>query len=379
MKYPREFIDKVKDATDIVELAQEYTEIKKVGRYVWLGKCPHPKHQDDTASFMVREDTQSWCCFGCHSEKKDTEKKKGKNYGSDCIALIQWLNDDKLTWTQSFEFVAKRAGIPLPTPKNNQTLERNKRLQIKYTREMSESAKAYCIARGLDSYDIAKYGLGYDKVEDRLTFPLYDAYNNVVGFNKRRMDGINDIKYKHSSNDGVFNKSSYLYNINNIDKTCEYIFVTEGVFDVILASKYGLPNVVCTLGCSFSESHYDAIVKMGLTPVLLYDNDDKGQQSIRSAAELIYQKGIYPLVYILPSGLDLADFASEKKYRLKNTVHAGIMTYGYLLSKDVISEYMSELYLLKAKYRPRLKEVLAVVPEDEKQEIETFLKEEIRM
>lgn len=375
MKYQRDFIDKVKESTDLVELASEYTELKKAGRYIWIGKCPNPNHDDSTASFTINSKTNSWCCFGCHCDKKGINN----NYGSDCIAFIQWINQGKLTWVQSLEYLAKRINLPLPKDKNIKIYYRNKKLNEKYVRDLDINAKQYCFKRGLDSYDIAKFELGYDIIENRLTFPLYDMYNNIVGFNKRRIDNIKDKKYIHSSNNTVFNKSSYLYNINSIDKTLKYVFITEGVMDVILATKYGLNNVVCTLGCSFSEHHYEIINKLGLIPVLLYDNDEKGQKSIRSAADLIYSKGQYPLIYILPSGYDLADFALEKRFKTKDIIYSGIITYGYMKAKDIILNYLNELYLLKARYRPEIDDILQLVPKQERKNIESFIREEIRM
>ena len=372
MKFERGFIDKIKESTNLVDLISEYTEIKKVGRYIWVGKCP--MHDDSTASLTVNTKTNSWCCYGCHSDKKGINN----NYGSDCIAFVQWINNGKKTWQECITILAKRAGLAIPTDKNIKMYYTNKKLNEKFIRNKQQIVE-YCKERGLDSYDIAKYELGYDAIENRLTFPLYDMHNNVVGFNKRRLDNGKDRKYIHSPNSSVFNKSSYLYNINNVDKSLKYIFITEGVFDVILASKYGLKNVVCTLGCSFTDTHYEIINKMGLTPVLLYDNDEKGQKSIRSAANLIYEKGSYPLVYILPNGYDLADFALEKRSRLKETVCANIITYGYLKTKDLITEYMNELYLLKAKYRPQIDNILQQIPEKERHNIEVFIKEEIRM
>ena len=375
MKFSRDFIDKIKETTDLVELANEYTEMKKVGRYIWVGKCPNPDHDDSTASFTINTQTNSWCCFGCHSDKKGIND----NYGSDCIAFIQWINKGKKNWQDCVRYLAEKANISLPTDKNIKMYYTNKKLNEKFVRNMNAEVKEYCKNRGLNSYDIAQYELGYDAIEDRLTFPLYDMYNNVVGFNKRRLDDSKDRKYIHSPNSSVFNKSSYLYNINNIDKSYKYVFITEGVFDVILASKFGLKNVVCTLGCSFSENHYEIINKMGLTPVLLYDNDDKGQKSMRSAIELIYSKGTYPLVYILPKGHDLADFALEKRYKLNDIVQANIITYGYIKAKDVVCEYMNDLYLLKAKYRPQVEQILQDIPEEERCNIQMFFREELRM
>ena len=48
-------------------------------------------------------------------------------------------------------------------------------------------------------------------------------------------------------------------------------------------------------------------------------------------------------------------------------------------AKDIILNYLNELYLLKAKYRPNIDEVLQLVPEQERGNIKTFIREEIRM
>lgn len=380
MKYSRDFIDKLKQSVDLVELVSEYTELKKAGRHIWIGKCPHPKHDDSTASFIVYTNTNSWCCYGCHMDKKDkTNKKSDRNYGSDCIAFIQWINEDKMSWIECVQYLAKKVDLPLPIDSNMKKYETNKKLNKKFIKDMPEHVKTYCKSRGLDSYDIAKYQLGYDKTTNRLTFPLYDAYNNVLGFNKRRLNDADSRKYIHTENNSVFNKSNYLYNINNINKDYKYVYITEGVFDVILAEKYGLKNVVCTLGTAFTENHYNIINKLNLTPVLLYDNDNKGIMSIKSAAELIYSKGSYPLMYILPEGYDLADFSLEKKYKLSDIVEKNIMTYGYLKSNEIVKNYLSELYLLRAKYRPQINDILKAVPEEERNDIESFFRNEIRM
>ena len=104
MKFQRDFIDKIKESTNLVELVSEYTELKQEGRYIWRGKCPHPDHDDSTASFTINTRTNSWCCYGCHSDKKGINN----NYGSDCIAFIQWINQGKMNWVQSVEYLAKR-------------------------------------------------------------------------------------------------------------------------------------------------------------------------------------------------------------------------------------------------------------------------------
>ena len=67
------------------------------------------------------------------------------------------------------------------------------------------------------------------------------------------------------------------------------------------------------------------------------------------------------------------------RYKIKEIVYNNIITYGYMKAKDIIVSYLNDLYLLKAKYRPNIEEILQLVPERERKNIETFIREEIRM
>lgn len=51
----------VKDATDIVEVANEYTDLKRSGRNL-KGRCPI--HTERTPSLYIYPDTQTWHCYG---------------------------------------------------------------------------------------------------------------------------------------------------------------------------------------------------------------------------------------------------------------------------------------------------------------------------
>lgn len=42
---------------------------KRTGRG-WIGVCPFPDHQDNTPSFVIYPDTQSYHCFGCEKNGK---------------------------------------------------------------------------------------------------------------------------------------------------------------------------------------------------------------------------------------------------------------------------------------------------------------------
>jgi hypothetical protein len=48
-------------------------------------------------------------------------------------------------------------------------------------------------------------------------------------------------------------------------------------------------------------------------------------------------------------------------------------------AQNLIANYLKDLYRLKARYRPYLNELLEKVPEQEREEIKTFLNNELRM
>jgi DNA primase len=57
MKFSRDFIDKVRDANNIVDIISRQTELKRAGGQM-LGLCPFPNHREKTPSFSVSESKQ---------------------------------------------------------------------------------------------------------------------------------------------------------------------------------------------------------------------------------------------------------------------------------------------------------------------------------
>ena len=256
-------------------------------------------------------------------------------------------------------------------------------LAFKYKKALNSNIDVleYLYDRGLDDNDIESFGLGYDSYNRRIVFPLYDKYKNVVGFNKRitEPNTKGEVKYKNSSNSEIFNKSSYLYGIHNLDDSCNEIRITEGSMDVILAHKYGVKNVVATLGTSFTEKHAKAIYKTGKTPVLIFDGDSAGNKGIYKALSYFEALGVYCKIVELPFGKDLADMANEKKLDLERYIKERSLTAGYLQLRNIINSYQSSLYELKLCTTPKIEEVLDFVPYTEKRILKSFVKDELNI
>ena len=362
--YPQEFIDKIKETVDIRKLVEEYTELEKVGKGIYRGRCPHPDHKDKNPSFCVWEDSQSWACLVCHSGKKT---EKFKNYGSDCIAFIRWIK--KYSMPQAIEFLAKKYGIPLPDKKHQKLLDNKKRLTYSYMDNLKGRSLNYLLERGLSKEDCFEWGIGSDG--SRIIFPLLDRYKNILGFTKRWIvipDNCVD-KYKNSSNSPIFNKGMYLYGTHKLDLEFNEIRITEGSMDVILADKYGVKNIVATLGTAFTDGHIEILKHYKLTPVFCMDGDTAGLKAINKSAALLAEHGIYCKVLILPDGKDMADLALELKDKTEDYIKEHAITYGNYLISGEMTSYLSKVNELRLFYYPKLLGILKQVPSQEEQKV----------
>lgn len=321
MRYSKEFIEAVKNNTNLLDLISEYaSDIRKVSSTVWSCRCPHPEHNDSTASFRIwfENNRWSWACMGCHSGKKDTAHK---NYGSDAIAFLQWISSvpgkKQIGFAEAVEILAKRSHMEL---KNNQLAFQYKILKARangYHANLTNKAKEYLYARGLNDDDINEWNIGYtvnkeqDVLVERITIPLVNHNNVIIGFTNRDLNNISNAKYINSKNDEVFNKASFFFGANKLDRNCNEIKITEGAMDVILASKYNVKNMVGLLGTALTEEKIDIIAKLNMTPILCLDNDVAGQKATKKSLMLLAEKEIYAKVFIIPSGKDIADLANE--------------------------------------------------------------------
>ncbi|MCK5330835.1 MAG: DNA primase, partial [Candidatus Marinimicrobia bacterium] len=61
-RIPRDIIERINDTADILEVVEQYVDLKKRGRN-YFGLCPF--HHEKTASFSVAPEKNIYHCFGC--------------------------------------------------------------------------------------------------------------------------------------------------------------------------------------------------------------------------------------------------------------------------------------------------------------------------
>lgn len=393
MFIPTYFKEKLKKEINLLELVQKYTKVESAGYNVWQAKCPHKDHEDSTPSFRIwknKDGCWSWACMGCHAGTKNIKDNKQKNYGSDVFAFIQWMSDFKgskhiLSFYEAILLLAEEYGYEVPFHDKQEDysniLLKNKLLAKCYNKNLSSFVKKYLYKRGLNDDDINKWCIGSNlfKTGFRITFPLIDVKQNILGFSSRLWNWDEKSKYPkyiNSKESTYFHKRKYFYGSNLIDDSFNEIRITEGVFDVILSNKYNAKNVIATLGTSFTLEHANIIKKMNKIPVFCLDGDNAGQKATYKSIKLLAQEGIYSKICILPNNMDLADLANNLQFDIENYIEKHSILYFQYLLKDNASFYDSAINELRLKILPDILEASkSINTEQEKLLFNNFIQE----
>ena len=109
---PRDFIDRLVDETDIVNLLGQYLSLTKKGNnYV----CCCPFHEEKTPSFTISPQKSIYHCFGCG---------KGGN-------VITFLQDyEGLTFIESLEKLAEINNLQLPKGSQKEAFDNSEVYEI---------------------------------------------------------------------------------------------------------------------------------------------------------------------------------------------------------------------------------------------------------
>lgn len=341
MAYPREDIERIRDKTDLVELAAEVTKVKKTGRSV-MAVCPF--HQEKTPSLSIDAARGLYHCFGC-----------GK--GGDIFAWVQETNS--LDFREAIELLARRAGVTLTeTPGEAQRrgkreeLVRATQIAVDFYRERlkggadARAARSYLRGRGYDGDVVDRFDLGYspegwdeltrhlkqkgfkdqtladaglasrssrgrmiDRFRGRIMFPIFDLRGDPVGFGARLLDGDGP-KYLNTSETSIYRKSRLLYGLNwaksEVVRRNESV-VVEGYTDVIALHLAGQPIAVATCGTALGEDHLDLLRRFSERVLLAFDADEAGAGAALRGFDLAIPADLDMRVVVLPEGRDPAD------------------------------------------------------------------------
>ncbi|ELE3217095.1 DNA primase, partial [Campylobacter jejuni] len=349
----KESIENLSQRLNIVDIIENYIEVKKQGSSF---VCICPFHADKNPSMHINPTKGFYHCFACKA-------------GGDAFKFV--MDYEKLSFADAVEKVASLSNFTLSYTKEKQ--ENKKELKsilpslnayFKDNLKHHKEVLTYLYQRALNDKDIAKFELGFagaseDSIrllqnqkiplEDamsvgalkkdennefyasfiwRVTFPIYDHKDLLVGFGGRTLNPNVPAKYVNSPQNILFDKSRIFYAFNiakeNIAKKKE-IIVCEGYMDAIAFHKAGFNNAVAVLGTALTEHHLPLIRRYDAKVILCFDNDEAGLKAATRSAFLLSTNKIDGKVAILQGGKDPAELvAKNESTKLHNILDEGI-------------------------------------------------------
>ncbi|WP_431907343.1 DNA primase [Micromonospora carbonacea] len=301
----------VRERTSIAEVISDTVTLRSAGGGNLKGLCPF--HDEKSPSFNVSPARNVWYCFGCGA-------------GGDAIKFL--MDADHLSFVESVERLAARAGIQLRYVENDQSAPRAARPQQGQRQRLvaahaaavefyqaqlgtagARPAREFLARRGFDRAAAQRYACGFapdawdlltkhlrqqgfthdelvtaglsrpsrsgtliDRFRRRLMWPIRDITGDPIGFGARKLfDDDDGPKYLNTPETPIYKKSHVLYGIDQAKREIAKqgkVVVVEGYTDVMACHLADVPTAVATCGTAFGADHISVLRR------LLLDTDD---------------------------------------------------------------------------------------------------------
>ena len=349
----RDTIDKIMEATNIVDVVSEFVTLRKAG-INYKGLCPF--HDDKTPSFMVSP-TKGIChCFAC-----------GK--GGNAVNFL--MEHEQISYPDALRWLAKKYNIEiqereLSAEEKQQATDREsmfivnewaknyfidilkknpdgqaiglqyfrsrgirddiiEKFKLGYALPKRDALSKAAVAAGYKADYLVKTGLCYrkdngelvDRYAGRVIFPWFSVSGKVNAFGGRLLDsrtkGVQQ-KYVNSPESDIFHKERELYGLYQAKREIakqDHVYMVEGYTDVIAMHQCGICNVVANSGTALSVHQIKALRRFTPNITLLYDGDEAGIHAAMRGTDMLLGEGMNVKVLLLPDGADPDSFARK--------------------------------------------------------------------
>lgn len=356
---PEETIERILEATDIVDLIGGYFPLKRAGSN-YLALCPF--HSENTPSFNVNPGRQFYHCFGCGAS-------------GDAIGFVKAY--ENLTFPEAARKLADRAGVLITEEAYDPESERKRRSRgrlrqlqkdaaewfhlLLFKKDFAQPARDYLRSRGIGMETARAWLLGYapenqrlffdwarsagypmEQLVDgglakwrdenhpgrgayaffrhRLMFPVNNENGDPVAFSGRVLSpDQRGGKYVNSPETSIFSKSKTFFGLDRSKRPilqAKRAIVFEGQLDLITAHEEGIDNVVAPLGTAFTEEHARVLSRHTEEVVLAYDSDRAGMKAAGKTFRLLAGArdgvGVLVRLALLPEGEDPDSFIRQR-------------------------------------------------------------------
>lgn len=377
-RYSQETVQKILDATDIVDLIQGYFPLKRSGS-AFLALCPF--HNENTPSFNVNPHRQTFHCFGCHA-------------GGDVIRFTMLY--ENLSFAEAAKRLAERAGLILEEEEFDPEEDARRRVRsgqlrlqkaaadwfhhLLFKSPLAQPARDYLTSRGLSMEASRQWKLGYAPPQSRmlfnwakregftnrqvvevglakwsdeqnpgsgaysffrhrLMFPVNNDRGETLGFSGRILSpDQSGGKYVNSPETALFTKSKILFGFDQSKRAIlrqKHAILFEGQLDVISAFSAGIENLVAPLGTAFTADHAQLLKRYTEEVILCFDADTAGIEAARKAFRILAPKGILIRLAMLPNGEDPDSLIRKKgAQELRNLLDTAAEFFDFQIDRE---------------------------------------------
>ncbi len=347
----KETIQRIMDATNIVDVIGEFVSLKQRGSN-HIGCCPF--HNEKTPSFYVSPSKGIFKCFGC-----------GKS--GNAVGFL--MEHEHYSYPEALHWLADKYNIQIEEEQMTEE-QREKQTErdglfhvsefaqkyfadLLYNNEMGRAVGlSYFHQRGLSDDIIKTFGLGYcldkwddftsharrngysdavlgktgltvfkedgksfDRFRGRVMFPIYSISGRVLGFSGRVLTKEKQVaKYVNSPDSDIYNKSHILYGLyqaRNAISRADKCYLVEGNVDVVSMHQSGVCNTVASCGTSLTIEQIRLIKRYTPNVTVLYDGDSAGIKAALRAVNLLFEESMHVRVVLFPDGEDPDSYAQK--------------------------------------------------------------------
>lgn len=339
--YSSDWLAELKRKVDLVSIASNYVHLEQKGRRFWAC-CPF--HSEKTPSFSIDNDEGIYYCFGC--------KESG-----DVIKFVEKL--ENIDFMDAVKLLADKAGMQLPEFQSNENRQKiqkqkekilsvldltykhyvenlyNKDAKVaqdyikfrRFTRRELEDFKIgfsknwtdlveYLQSKGFSEKEMLDAGVVakknnrlYDVLAGRLVFPIFNSFNECIGFSARALEKTDFAKYLNTAETMVFQKGKVVFGINILksqkqQQLLKNIILVEGQMDVVAMHKSGFKSAVACMGTALTKDHVQELKRYNDNIVLCFDGDGAGIKATLRAIEMFRNENVNLKVVKLSGGKD---------------------------------------------------------------------------
>ncbi|MDE6370441.1 MAG: DNA primase, partial [Duncaniella sp.] len=398
-------VQRILDATDIVEVVGDFVSLKRKGANYW-GLCPF--HNDRSPSFSVSKSRGLCKCFSCGE-------------GGSAVNFLMKL--EHIGYYDALRYLARKYNIDIQeremTPEEerretardsmfalNDFAMRRFEKNLVETPEGRDVGLSYFRHRGISDPMIEKFHLGYaleerdilyrqalehgysedymlatglctrtddgrvyDRFRGRVIYPVHTLGGKVVAFGGRTLRSDKKLaKYVNSPESDIYSKRREIYGLyqakGEIVKQSKCIIV-EGYMDVISMHQAGVCNVVASSGTALTVEQVRLIKRFTTNVTLIYDADAAGIKASLRGIELLLQDDMDVKVLLLPPGEDPDSFAqSHSSTKVQEYIAANETDFITFMARILLDGVADNDPAARSEVITRIVKTIALIPNE---------------